>query len=293
MRLGFLGLGHLGLPMALNLARKFPLTAWNRSASKYPAIIQAGAAIAASPAQVADQSDVLFTMLFDEGAIRSILTDDFRRALRHKTLVNTSSVSVDFSRYLNELVRAAGGTFIEMPVSGSKIPAQQGSLVGMTAGDREAIEHIRPLLEPMTRDAIYCGSIGAGLKMKYAINAFLIITTVGLAEATNLARAQGLDLAALGSVLEAGPLASAYSKLKVSKLMEADWSAQASIDDCYNSTQLIQAAAEETGTQTPLVRLCSSLYADAKAAGVGNEDMIAVVKMLQASNEGALDKAST
>jgi len=280
MRVGFLGLGVMGTPMALNISRRFPLTVWNRSESKYSPLVQTGAKTGATPLQVVRQSDVIFMMLFDEQAIRSILTDDLRRAFHNKTLVNSSSVSVEFSRYLGEEIRNAGGDFIEMPVSGSKVPAEQGRLVGMMAGDRAVADRIRPYVEPMTSAAVYCGPIGSGLKTKYAVNNFLITMTAGLAEAMNLARAQGLDLDAFGQVLDAGPMASAYSKLKVGKMLNQDWSAQAGIKDCYNSTQLIQAAAEAANTQAPLIQVCGGLYKQAIESGMGDEDMIAVVKCL-------------
>ncbi|KAH8721645.1 hypothetical protein BGZ61DRAFT_347210 [Ilyonectria robusta] len=283
MKLGFLGLGMMGTPMALNLARKFPLVVWNRSAAKYPPLIKAGATIGETPSKVVEQSSVIFTMLFDGLAIQSIFNEDFKQALRGKTLVNTSSVSVGFSHSLAQQVRDAGGNFIEMPVSGSKVPAEQGNLVGMMAGDLAIAESIRPVLEPITNAAVYCGPIGSGLQTKYAVNLYLVAMTVGLAESFNLARAQGLNLEALGKVLEMGPMASAYSKIKVAKIIKQDWSAQASIKDCHNSTQLIQSAAKAAKVQSPLLETCGSLYEQAKNSGLQEEDMIAIVKKFSKS----------
>jgi len=279
MRLGFIGLGTMGAPMALNLCRKFPVTVWNRSPSKYLALTKAGAAVGENPSKLIEKSDIIFTMLFDESAIRSILNDDVRRALRGKTLVNTSSVSVSFSHSLAALVYQAGGDFIEMPVSGSRDPAEKGQLIGMVAGDPAVAERIKPFVEPMTSAAIYCGPIGRALKTKYAVNLFLITMTAGIAESANLARAQGLNLEAFRQVLNSGPLASAYSKLKLAKILEDDWSAQAAIKDCYNSTQLIRAAADEANVSVPLIQLCGSLYKRAYESGLGEEDMIAIGKL--------------
>ncbi|KAL6405215.1 hypothetical protein AUP68_12059 [Ilyonectria robusta] len=163
-----------------------------------------------------------------------------------------------------------------MPVSGSKVPAEQGNLVGMMAGDLAIAESIRPVLEPITNAAVYCGPIGSGLQTKYAVNLYLVAMTVGLAESFNLARAQGLNLEALGKVLEMGPMASAYSKIKVAKIIKQDWSAQASIKDCHNSTQLIQSAAKAAKVQSPLLETCGSLYEQAKNSGLQEEDMIAI-----------------
>ncbi|KAH0524250.1 hypothetical protein TsFJ059_006782 [Trichoderma semiorbis] len=280
MSVGFLGLGVMGTPMALNLCRRFPTTVWNRTTSKCAALVQAGAGLGQTPAKVVEQSDVIFTMMFDAPAIRSVIDDDFRKALRGKTLVNTSSVSVEFSQSLAKEVQEAGGKFIEMPVSGSKVPAETGNLVGMMAGDQAECERIRPFVEPITSAAVYCGPIGAGLKTKYAVNIFLITVTAGLAESMNLARAQGLNLEAFSSVLDAGPLASAYSKIKLAKMAKQDWSAQAAVKDCYNSTELIRTAAKAVEAKTPLIQVCNSLYKQAIDSGLEDEDMIAVYRVL-------------
>ncbi|TFB00595.1 Glyoxylate/succinic semialdehyde reductase [Trichoderma ghanense] len=280
MNVGFLGLGVMGTPMALNLCRRFPTTVWNRTASKCAALTQAGAGLGQTPAEVVEQSDVIFTMMFDGPAIRSVIDDDFRKALRGKTLINTSSVSVEFSHSMAKEVHEAGGKFIEMPVSGSKVPAETGNLVGMMAGDQTECERIRPFIEPITCAAIYCGPIGAGLKTKFAVNTFLITVTAGLAESMNLARAQGLDLEAFSNVLDAGPLASAYSRIKLAKMANADWSAQAAVKDCYNSTELIRAAAWAAGANTPLIQVCNSLYRQAMKSGLEEEDMCAVYRVL-------------
>lgn len=280
MRVGFLGLGVMGKPMARNLSRQFPLTVWNRTPSKYAEFKEAGVSIGETPVKVVEQSDVIFVMLFNAPAIESILSDDFRRALRGKTLINTSSVPVDFSMSLSEKVHQAGGYFIEMPVSGSKVPAEQAQLVGMMAGDAAVAERVKPVVEPITRAAIFCGPIGSGLKAKYAVNSFLITYTVGLAESMNLARAQGLDLAAFGQVLDASPMASAYSKVKVQKILKEDWSPQAAVKDCYNSTKLIQNAVASVGIRSPTMDVCGELYQEAVQAGLGEEDMISVLKVV-------------
>ncbi|KAM0324442.1 hypothetical protein ACHAQA_008224 [Verticillium albo-atrum] len=276
MRVGFMGLGVMGTPMALNLARKFPLTVWNRSPSKYALLRQAGAIVAPTPRALAEDTDIIFTMLFNEAAFNSILDREFKEVIRGKTLINTSSVSVQFSQYLADQVHQAGGHFIEMPVSGSKVPAEQGHLVGMIAGDRSVADLIQPIVEPITKEAIYCGDIGMGLKTKYAVNLYLITMTAGLAESMALARAQGLDVEAFSQVLNAGPMASAYSKIKIAKMLNEDWSPQAAIRDCFNITQLIGSAsdADYTGGNpaSPKYEALPELRANIFANGTGHVD---------------------
>ncbi|KAJ3455250.1 hypothetical protein MRS44_013850 [Fusarium solani] len=214
----------MGTPMALNLCRKSSVIVWNRSRSKYTALADSSATIGEIPAQVAQQSDFIFTMLFDGPAIQSVIDNDsdFLKAIRGKTLINTSSVSIGFSHKLAQQVHKAGGHFIEMPVSGSKTPAEQGQLIGMMAGDLSFAEQIKPMVKPITKAAVYCGPIGSGLKAKYAVNLFLVAVTARLTESMNLTRAQGIDLKAFGQVLDNCALASPYSKVKVAKMLKAD-----------------------------------------------------------------------
>ncbi|PLB49738.1 putative NAD binding NADP oxidoreductase coenzyme F420-dependent [Aspergillus steynii IBT 23096] len=281
MHIGFIGLGIMGVPMALNLSRKYPLTVWNRSPSKYSLLEQAGASIAETPAQVMKRSDIIFVMLFDSTAIKCILDDEFKRSLRGKILVNASSVEVEFSYFLADEVRRAGGDFIEMPVSGSTIPAEQGRLVGLMAGDEAVAERIRLVVQPITCAAVYCGPVGFGLKTKYAVNSYLVTMNAGLAESMNFAKAQGLDLSAFGQALAACPLASPYSKVKVKKMLAGDWSAQAPISGIYTSIQLIEAAVAGANTHSPVLHICSKLYQEANRSGLGEEDMIAVAKVIE------------
>ncbi|KAI1145703.1 hypothetical protein F4825DRAFT_443213 [Nemania diffusa] len=189
-------------------------------------------------------------MLFDATAISDVLVD-LKIPLAGKTQVNASSVSEEFSHYLAKEVSQVGGRFVEMPVSGSKLPAEKGQLVAMLAGDADVAEEIRPVTKPIASAAVYCGPIGYGLRTKYAANLYLITLTVGLAESMNLARAQGLDLAILEEVLSVGPMASVYARNKMAKAISGDWSPQAAIKDCHNSSKLICAEADASTVRSP------------------------------------------
>lgn len=218
MQLGFLNVGVMGTQMARNLAKKYPVMAWNRSPAKYASFKQTNTvSFGETLAKVVQNLDIIVVMLFNAPAIQSILNADFKRALPGKILANTSSVSVAFSEFLDKEVREAGGQFLEMPVSGSKVPAEEGHLVGMMAGDPDLAKTINPYVEPITRSTVYCGPIGSGLKTKYAINSLLIALTLSLAESMNLAKAQGLDLEAFGKVVEASPWRRHIPSLKLAR----------------------------------------------------------------------------
>ncbi|KAI9903451.1 hypothetical protein N3K66_002803 [Trichothecium roseum] len=289
MRIGFLGLGLMGTPMTVNLARRFRhVSAWNRTAARTEALAAAGAPgvrRCGTPREVLERSDTVFMMLLDGGAARSVVGDaGFRAGLRGKTIVNAASVSVECSLRLAEEVRRAGGRFVEMPVSGGKVPAERGELVGMLAAEEESVaEEVKGsgCLEPLVKTAVYCGPIGSALKTKYAVNAFLVTLTAGLAESLNLARAQGIDLAAVGEVLDAGPLASAFTRIKVGKVVRGDWSAHGAISVCCDSSRHICEAARREGLRSPLLEAAAGLFREADERGLGGEDMMALYKMLR------------
>jgi 3-hydroxyisobutyrate dehydrogenase len=153
-----------------------------------------------------------------------------------------------------------------MPVSSPKVAAEQGTLVGMLAGERSATETVGPLLQPITDMAI-----SMGLKTTYAVNAFLITITVGLAESMHLARKQGLDIDIFARIFDASPLASTYSKFKSVKMITKQWSPQAAITDYYNLTRLVVDASRKANATIPLVELSSTLYRVAIEVGLGGK----------------------
>ncbi|KAH7007803.1 putative NAD binding NADP oxidoreductase coenzyme F420-dependent [Macrophomina phaseolina] len=275
MRVGFLGLGFMGVSSTLPSHRLEP------QPRQVCLLAGAAATVGASPADVAARSEVIISMLYDTAAIRStILADaEFLRAIAGKMLVNTSSVPAAFSIELADAVSKSGGNFIEMPVSGSRVPAERGELVGMLARDRNVVERVQGVFEAFTSKAVYCGQVGSALRMKYAAKLWNITMTAGLAEAVPLTRAQGLDTRAFAEVRNAGSMASPYSRVKVGKMLRMDWEGQALVRDCYNSTQLITAAGKEAGVELPLIEVCAEPYRQAKEAGMGEEDMGALAKL--------------
>ncbi|MFI7599997.1 NAD(P)-dependent oxidoreductase [Actinoplanes sp. NPDC049681] len=282
---GFLGLGVMGEPMALNLARAgTPLIVWSRRPERCAAVREHGATVAASPGEVLEQADVVLMMLADGAAIDAVLgrgTPAFR-AVEGRLLVHMGTTSPEYSRGLADDVVAAGGRYVEAPVSGSRKPAEAGQLVAMLAGEPEDLATVRPLLTPMTRDAVDCGAVPQALLMKLAVNLYLISMVTGLAEAYHFAARHGLDLGRLTAVLDAGPMASDVSRIKAAKLLGRDFAVQASLRDVLMNNQLIAEAARAAGIASPVLDACHALYAEAVALGHGDEDMAAVVRAHEA-----------
>ncbi|WP_011301640.1 NAD(P)-dependent oxidoreductase [Cupriavidus necator] len=285
MAVGFIGLGVMGQPMALNLARAgTPLVVWNRSGGKYEPLVEAGAAVADSPADVFTCAGVVILMLANDRANDEALgrgTPDFAARVRERTIVHMGTTSTAYSHGLEADIRLAGGQYVEAPVSGSRKPAEAGQLVAMLAGDPAAMEQVRPLLAPMCREAISCGAVPNALTMKLAVNVFLITMVTGLAEAMHFAERHGLDPAHFMAVANASPMASDVSRFKVAKLAARDFSVQAAITDVLKNSRLVTEAARAAGMASPLLDVCHALYGETEALGLGQDDMAAVIRALE------------
>ena len=283
--LGFVGLGAMGEPMALNLvkARK-SLLVWNRSPAKSERLGKAGAAVATDAADVFAHCETIVFMLRDSAAMDAVLgrgTPVFAERVKGRTLINMATPAPQYSKALEADVRARGGHYVEAPVSGSRKPAEAGQLVAMVAGEPDAVAAVRPLLAPMCRAAIPCGPVPNALFMKLAVNLFLTAIVTGLAESVHFAQRHGLDLAQLVAILDAGPLASDVSRGKAAKLLAQDFAAQASISNVLENVRLIAAAAREAGIASPVLDACVALYGETNELGLGDADMIAVIRAIE------------
>ena len=287
--IGFIGLGSMGEPMALNLAKAgVPLLVWNRSQDKTAILAKAGAEIAADAASVFARASIVILMLVDDRATDIVLDrsgPDFVSRVKGRTIVHMGTNAPDYSRQLEADIRSAGGRYVEAPVSGSRKPAESGHLVSMLAGSEDAVADIRPLLAPMCRDTIVCGPVPSALLMKLAVNLFLISMVTGLAEAVHFADRNGVDLRQLMAVLNAGPMASDVSRVKLPKLVGGDFSVQAAISDVLKNNRLIADAARAAGIASPLLDVCHALYRETLDLGHGDADMVAVVKAIEARTD--------
>ncbi|MGW2952014.1 NAD(P)-dependent oxidoreductase [Streptomyces eurythermus] len=290
MNVGFIGLGVMGGPMALRLAHAgTPLVVWNRTPDRAEPLRAAGAEVAADAAEVFARAGVVLLMLADEAAVDAVLgrgTTELAARVAGRTIVHMGTTAPEYSRALEADIRAAGGRYAEAPVSGSRVPAEQGQLVAMLAGEEDAVAAVRPLLAPMCRETFGCGAVPGALLMKLSVNLFLITQVTGLAEAFHFAERQGLDRRLFLEVLDAGPMASAVSRMKAPKLRERDFAVQAAALDVLKNNRLIAEAARDARLASPLLDVCHALFRETVARGHGGEDMVAVLRAIEARTAG-------
>lgn len=283
---GFIGIGVMGQPMAMRLLQSgIKLHVWNRSAEKCDSLRTAGAIVHNSADALIAAVDIVFLMLATPDAMDAVLgrgAPGFAARVAGKTLVHMGTTSAAYSEALGAAIEAAGGHYVECPVSGSRKPAEAGALVAMLAGKPEVLDQVEPLLPPMCKQSFRCGPVPGGLNMKLAVNLFLITMVTGLCEAFHLAQRQGLNSQLFAEVIAAGPMSSAVSSMKLAKLVSADFGVQASIHDVFKNCQLVASAARSSGINDQLVDRCESLFSATQALGFGDLDMIGVIKAMQA-----------
>ncbi len=287
---GFIGLGIMGQPMALRLARAgTPLVVFNRTPARAAPLRAAGAEVAKDAAGVFDRADTVLLMLADGPAIDAVLargTPEFAARVAGHTVVHMGTTSPEYAHALEGDIRAAGGRYVEAPVSGSRVPAENGELVVLLAGEASAVAGVRPVLVPLCREAFVCGAAPNALLTKLAVNLFLITQVTGLTEAFHFADRHGLDRRQFLDVLDAGPMASAVSRMKAPKLLAGDFAAQAAALDVLKNNRLIAGAARAAGLASPLLDASHALFEETVALGHGGEDMVAVLRALEARTGG-------
>ena len=291
---GFVGLGVMGQPMASNLVRAgTALVVWNRTPERTEPLRAAGAVVVPEVAEVFARARVVLLMLVDEAATDTVLgrgTPGFAALVRDHLVVSLASVAPAYSRGLAADVVAAGGRYVEAPVSGSRKPAEAGRLVALLGGEPDAVAEVRPLLAPMCREALFCGPVGSGLQMKLAVNLYLDTMLAGLAEAVHFADRLGLDPDTFSAAIDSGPMASDLTRVKVPMLLAHDFSVQAATADAYANTRLIAAEARAASIATPLLDLSSELYGESVARGNGRLDMASVLAAIEARTEAGRER---
>jgi 3-hydroxyisobutyrate dehydrogenase len=282
---GFIGLGVMGKPMALNMARAgTTLVVWNRTAARCADLRTAGADVATSPGEVFRRAGVVILMLADGAAMDAVLgrgTAAFDANVAGHTVVHMGTTPAEYSRQLGADIHAAGGRYVEAPVSGSRTPAESGQLVAMVAGEASAVQDVRPLLQQMCQQTFACGPVPNALLMKLSVNLFLITMVTGLAEAAHFADQHGLEMGQFVDVLDAGPMASSVSRVKAFKLLARDFGVQASIRDVLKNNRLIAEAARAAGIASPLLDVCHGLFGETDELGLGDTDMITVIRAIE------------
>ena len=284
--IGFLGLGTMGEVMALRLLRAgHSLHVWNRTVAKAAPLADAGARVATHPAEVVAACRVVFVMLADGTATDAVLgrgTPAFA-AVRGRLFVNCATVSPGYSSGLEQDLRAAGARFVEAPVSGSRKPAEAGTLI---ASEPAAVAEVAPLFAPLAKQAVDCGPVPNGTLTKLATNILLVNSVAALAEMMRFADAHGLDRAKVAEVVSHGQLGSDNVRIRSAKLAQRDFTAHSAIRNVFDSLGRTGEAAAAAGCALPLTERTLELLRETIRLGHADADMIALFHAIERSGPG-------
>ena len=280
MQLGWIGLGHMGVPMATRLLDGgHGLTVYNRTYEKTAPLTERGATAVKEAQDVVRQSDIVFVMLADGPAVASVLesvTDD----LTGKTIVNLSTISPEETKKMARLVEERDGIYLESPVSGSVSVAESGQLVLLAGGDADVVTACQPYLDLLGKETIHFGSHGSGSAAKLAINLLLAVVGQGVAETLLLGEGAGLEKEKLIQMISASGMNTPLFTGKRDMYRKNDFPSAFPLRLMSKDLGLITAEAKRQQIKLPLAQATDASYAEAKPT-YGDADMAAIYLALQ------------
>ena len=288
MKIGFIGLGIMGSRMAANLQKHgYSLVVFNRTRAKAQSLLDRGGTFAKSPAKLAEQVDVLFTMLAHPDAVEQAALDPngFLSHLKPNALwVDCSSVNPSFSKKMAAAGAARQVRFIDAPVTGSAPVAEEGKLVFWVGGNATDVETIRPLLQCMGSKIVHLGGHGMGTSMKMVINLLLGAGMASFAEAMALGQRLGLSQKMLFDSLLGMPTVAPFLASKREKIERENYEAEFPLRWMQKDMHLASVSAYEAGVAMPLMNVVKEIYRLAMRGGHETEDFSAIYEFAVGNN---------
>ncbi len=289
VKVGFLGIGVMGEPMAACLLRRgFSVSVWNRTADKCQSLQEQGAQRMSSPAEVAAVADIIILCLSDAAAIDEVLfgADGVvyspARQPSELLVIDMSTVSPAASRECSEKLAGYGISMLDAPVSGSREGACQGTLSIMVGGPSEYFDQVRPLLAAMGTTLVHVGErCGDGQTVKLVNQLLASGHTLIMSEALLFAQAGGVDLEKTLEAVSAGAAGSWMLSNRGPQVIRRDFSPAFSIDLQIKSLEAVLAVGSDNGAPLPTTAQLYQYYRSLQAQGLGGEGHHAVIKALE------------
>lgn len=276
-KLGFIGLGNMGHPMAKNLEKAgFPLSVYNRTSEK-AADFKAESTVYESISDLVNNSDIIFTMVTNDDAAKDVYQQILKEDLTGKLFVDMSTISQEMSKELSDAVSIEEGNFIDAPVAGSTKPAAEGTLIIMVGGDEKDVKRALPYLEKLGKKVKHLGEHGKGLAAKISINYFLAMIYEGLAETVLLSDTLGVDRKDMLEIINESASGSGATKVKTPLLLEDNFTAAFALDLMLKDIRL----AKNAGANLPLGNQNLAIYEKASKNGFGKKDVIGIINYLK------------
>lgn len=287
--LGWIGLGHMGSPMATNLLKEGnKVIVYNRSEEKTTALLELGAIKGATPKEVVENSDITFLMLSDGNAIRSVLTQEsgvLEAVCKGKIIVDMSTIAPTESKEFAGLVAEKGGRYVDAPVSGSVGAAVAKLLLVLAAGEEDAVETCRPYFLMLGKDMIYFGETGKGTSAKLTINMLLGIMAEGFGEVVYFGEKIGLSKEQVVELVSKSAMNNGLFQAKKDMYLSENFPSAFMLELMSKDLTLAKNSSDDYKIELPLAKLTEELYMQAKVNGKGKLDMSSVYLEIKEKNQ--------
>jgi 3-hydroxyisobutyrate dehydrogenase-like beta-hydroxyacid dehydrogenase len=281
MRVGFLGLGIMGRPMAVNLVKAgHEVTVWNRTPGKDVE----GARSAASPADAAHGAEVVWMCVSDTKAVETVLfgPEGVEGSLAEgMIIVDSSTIAPSATRSFAARLSSRGVDYVDAPVTGSKVGAEGGTLIFMVGGEDAVIDKLSPLFAAMGKKIFRMGETGKGHATKLVMNLQIAVIYEGFAEALTLGAKLGVDIERLMPLINASMVRSGVVEYKAPFVMKRDFSPNFPLRLMLKDLRLALDAAKESRVKLPAVETVEEIYDMAAEDGNADLDYAATLTLLE------------
>jgi 3-hydroxyisobutyrate dehydrogenase len=284
-KVGFIGLGIMGMPMARNLLRAgFEVVAYNRTPSKAEALAKEGARKASSPKELAMECPVVITIVSDTKDVAAVILgkDGVIEGIRSGSVViDMSTISPKATREIAARLKEKGVSMLDAPVSGGDVGAAKATLSIMVGGDGEVFQRCRPVFEAMGKNIVHVGDSGMGQTVKL-MNQILVVGNLNAAvEALVFAQRSGADLEKAINAVKGGAAGSWQLANLGPRIIERDFSPGFMVDLVQKDLRLVMEAAAEMKLPLPVTSLINQMYYSLQGSGEGRSGTQILVKALE------------
>jgi len=281
-KVGLIGLGLMGKPMGTNLLKAgFPLTVWNRTASRADELVAAGAKLAQSPLELAANSELVLSIVSDPPALEEVLWGQngaMQGFQRGSIYIDSSTVSPTLARKVATACEERGVRFLDAPVTGGDWGAKKGELVFMVGCDAATLTVAEPVLRVLGKKWFHLGPNGAGQTIKLAMNLILALEVDALAEALALVTAAGLQGEKLVEVMQSSMARSGVLDVKSQNLLKGDYTPSFPLRLMHKDMRLALELAQQIHVELPATEAAFKTYSTVKEAAKEDLDYSAVMK---------------
>jgi len=285
MKLGFVGLGNMGLPMALNLIKAgHQLTVFDLSAGAVQRVVDAGAVAASSVAAVAESADMVLSSLPTPVAVETVYLGEgglIEGARAGQLFVDLSSISPSLAKKMASVFAAKDAAVLDAPVSGGVTGARNATLAVMVGGDPEAFKRAEPVLNSLGKNVFHVGPVGTSSMIKILNQLLVGIQNTAVTEMVTLGRAAGMDLAQAKAVIDASSGWSRILETGFPKAMNRDFDTGFGVDLMAKDLRLARDMAKEVGVELPVMEKALSVFERASEAGLGKKDVSAAIQLYE------------